>query len=55
MVTTKLETGVITKESLSYNFGYKRTFKVDNPHLKKYPLCNGSILEYLTNNLKETI
>ncbi len=55
MKTTKLETGVVVKESLSYDFGYKHTFKVSNPYLKKYPMCEGTVLEYLVNNIKETL
>ena len=52
---TTLETGVTVKESLSYSFGYKHTFKVNNPYLKRYPMCEGTVLEYLTNNLKEVL
>ena len=50
---TKLETGVVVKESLSYDLnGYKHTFKVSNPHLKKYPMCDWTVLEYLVNKIK---
>jgi hypothetical protein len=49
---TTLETGVVVKESLSYDFGYKHTFKVKNPYLKKYPMCEGTVLDYLVNTIK---
>jgi len=52
---TKLDTGVVVKEHLFYNFGYSHRFKVKTPYLKTYPLCEGTILEYLETKIKETL
>ena len=55
MRKTILQTGVTVKEYLTYDFGYKHIFKVKAPYLKTYPLCDGTILEYLETTIKETL